>query len=163
MLSEPKIITRAPQPYAAIRLSVEQPEIHLKAPPLIGEILGWAAQHAKQAGPAFFNYTAMEPGKPMEMEVGVPIEAPVKGDGRVVGGTLPGGKYATVTWTGPYDKLRDAHMALHDWLAKQKLPKQSSGNDKGLTLLEIYETDPDEVPDPKDWVTEIAFKLSDQA
>jgi effector-binding domain-containing protein len=162
MLSEPRFITRAPQPYAAIRLSVEQPEIHLKAPPLIGEILGWVGTHAKQAGPAFFNYTAMEAGKPMEMEVGVPIEAPVKGDDRVTIGTLPGGKYASVTWTGPYDKLRDAHMALHDWLEKQKVPKQSSGDDKGLTLLEIYETDPNEVPDPKDWVTEIAFKLSDR-
>jgi effector-binding domain-containing protein len=161
MLSEPRFITRDPQPYAAIRLSVEQPEIPQKAPPLVGEILGWAAKHAKQAGPAFFNYTAMEPGRPMEMEVGVPVAEPVKGNGRVVGGTLPGGRYATVTWTGPYDKLRDAHMALHDWLAEQNVPKQSTDNEAGLTLLEIYVTDPEEVKDPNQWVTEIAFKLKD--
>jgi effector-binding domain-containing protein len=161
MLSEPKIITRPAQPYAAIPLTVEQSAIHIHAPPLVGEILGWIARHAKQAGPAFFNYVTVQPGKPMEMEVGAPIAAPVKGDGRVITGTLPGGRYASVTWTGPYDKLRDAHMALHEWLEKQAIPKQSLGDGKGLTLLEIYITDPQEVADPKDWITEIAFKLND--
>jgi effector-binding domain-containing protein len=161
MLSEPKFITREPQPYAAIRLSVEQPEIPQKAPPLIGEILGWAAQHARQAGPAFFNYTAMEPGRPMEMEVGVPVAESIEGDGRVVGGTLPGGRYVTVTWTGPYDRLRDAHEALHQWLAKQNLDSEAAADDKRMTLLEIYVTDPEEVKDPNQWVTEIAFKLKD--
>ena len=161
MLSEPKFITRAAQPYAAIPLTVEQSEIHLHAPPLVGEILGWVARNAKQAGPVFFNYVAMEPGKPMGMEVGAPIEAPVNGDDRVIIGTLPGGRYASVTWTGPYDKLRDAHMALHDWLGKQSITPKSLAEGKGLTLLEIYITDPNEVPDPKDWVTEIAFKLED--
>ena len=161
MLSEPRFITRDPQPYAAIRLSVEQPEIPQKAPPLVPEILGWVARNANEAGPVFFNYTAMEPGRPMEMEVGVPVVEPVKGDGRVVGGTLPGGRYVTVTWTGPYDKLRDAHMALHDWLAKQGLDKQASADDRSMTLLEIYVTDPEEVKDPNQWVTEIAFKLKD--
>jgi effector-binding domain-containing protein len=161
MLSEPKFINRDPQPYAAIRLAVEQPEIPQKAPPLIPEILRWTAEHAEQAGPAFFNYTAMEPGRPMQMEVGVPVAEPVKSDGRVVGGTLPGGRYVTVTWTGPYDKLRGAHEALHQWLAKQDLDKAASADDKGMTLLEIYITDPEEVKDPNQWVTEIAFKLKD--
>ena len=52
-------------------------------------------------------------------------------------------------------------MALHEWLGKQSIGPQSQGGGKGLTLLEIYITDPNEVPDPKDWVTEIAFKLKD--
>jgi effector-binding domain-containing protein len=162
-LSQPEIITRAPQPYAAIPLAVDQAEIGQVAPPLVPEILGWAKAHgAREAGPVFFNYTAMEPGQKMQMEVGVPIVAPVPGDERVVIGTLPGGRYATVTWTGPYDQLRSAHESLHQWLAKQNVPKQSLGAaDDGTTLLEIYITDPDEVADPADWVTEIAFKLAD--
>ena len=55
MISEPKFITRAAQPYAAIPLTVEQSEIHLHAPPLVGEILGWVARNAKQAGPVFLD------------------------------------------------------------------------------------------------------------
>jgi hypothetical protein len=31
----------------------------------------------------------------------------------------------------------------------------------GLTLLEIYETDPDEEPNPDKWITHIAFRLGD--
>jgi effector-binding domain-containing protein len=161
MLSEPKIITRDPQPYVAIPLAVQQHEIAQKAPPLVPEILKWVAENAEQAGAVFFNYTAMQPGRPMQMEVGVPVAKPVKASGNVIAGTLPGGRYATVTWIGPYDQLYGAHDALHQWLGKQSIPKQGLGDGSGTTLLEIYETDPEEVPDPKNWVTDIAFKLKD--
>jgi effector-binding domain-containing protein len=162
-LSEPRIITRDATAYAAIPLEVNQPEIPQVAPPLVHEILAWAEAHARQTGPVFFNYTSMQAGQKMAMEVGLPIEKPVPGDQRVKVGTLPGGRYATVTWTGPYDQLYSAHDKLHQWLAKQNLPKQSQGGsgEKGMTLLEIYHTDPDDLPNPADWVTEIAFKLAD--
>lgn len=162
-LSEPKIITREATPYAAIPLEVNQPEIGQVAPPLVPEILNWAKAHGvKQTGPVFFNYTSMEPGRKMGMEVGLPMAAATAGDDRVKVGTLPGGRYATVTWTGPYDQLYGAHEQLHQWLAKQNLPKLTrGGTDKGMTLLEIYHTDPDDLPNPADWVTEIAFKLAD--
>lgn len=156
-LSEPKIIERPAQPYAAIRLEVMQDDIPAVAPPLIGRILDWVARHGEQAGPVFFNYTTMPPDRPLAMEVGAPLAAPVAADGEVFVGTLPAGRYASATWTGPYDQLREAHMALYDWLAGQHLPMQAEPH----TLLEIYHTDPDELPDPATWVTEIAFKLAD--
>ena len=122
------------------------------------EILGWLGKHARQTGPVFFNYTRMDGGK-MEMEVGAPVAAGAKGDDRVKIGTLPGGRYVTATWTGPYDRLHGAHMQLHDWLARQNLhPVEASGR---TTLLEVYITDPDEVADPRQWVTDLVFRLGD--
>jgi effector-binding domain-containing protein len=158
-LSEPTFINRDPQPYAALKFAVPQQDIPQVAPPKIQEILAWAGEHGQPAGPVFFNYTSMQPGRPMDMEVGVPLAKVVPGDAKVETGTLPGGRYVSVTWTGPYDKLHEAHDSLHRWLKQQKLPLQDGG--EGTTLLEIYHTDPGEEPDPQTFVTEIAFKISD--
>src|SRR5690606_31663850 len=139
-LSEPRIVTRAPQPYAAIPLRLQQADIPQQAPPLVPEIMSWAERHAEQAGPVFFNYVGMAPGRPMEMEVGVPISGPAQPDGRVMVDTLPGGRYVSATWTGPYDGLRGAHEQLHEWLRTRSFQSDTSGGK--LTLLEIYVTDP---------------------
>lgn len=160
MLSEPKFVDRDPQPYAAIRITLAQSQIAEEAPKLVGEILGWIARNGEQAGDLFFNYTRMY-GSKMDMEVGAPTRTLLTGDGRVTTGTLPGGRYATLTYTGHYSGLRDAHEQLHQWLARQPDMEPFDMAGSGLTLLEIYETDPAEVPDPSQWVTHIAFKLSD--
>jgi effector-binding domain-containing protein len=164
MLSEPKFITRGEQPYAAIRLTLKQSEIPQKAPPLNDEVMGWLkAQAAAPTGAPFFNYTRMGPGEEMEMEVGWPTATVLKADGKMVTGTLPAGRYASVRYTGPYDGLYGAHSQLHEWLGKQGMvPRNWGGADTGRsTLLEIYETDPAEVPDPQQWITDIAFRLPD--
>jgi effector-binding domain-containing protein len=155
-LSEPKIITRDATPYAAIELTVDQPDIGRVAPPLVPELLQWLDKNARQTAPVFFNYRKMDGGR-MEMEVGAPVATAVKGDGRVTAGTLPGGRYISATWTGPYDELYNAHMQVHEWAAKQNLKLGDTGG--RTTLLEIYHTDPDEIADPQQWVTEIAFWL----
>ena len=51
-------------------------------------------------------------------------------------------------------------MALHEWLSQQGLPPQRMDGE-GMTLLEIYVTDPAEVPNPADFVTRIEFRLTD--
>jgi effector-binding domain-containing protein len=160
VLSEPRIITREPQPYAAIPITVEQSQISEKAPPLVGEILGWIGKNGEQVGPAYFNYARMY-GSKMDMEVGAPTKTRLKGDGRVATGVLPGGRYVWATYTGHYSGLRDAHEQVHQWLAKQPGLKPFDMEGGGLTLLEIYETDPEEVPDPANWITHIAFRLGD--
>lgn len=163
MLSDPKFITRGEQPFAAIRLTLKQPEIPQKAPPLNDEVMAWLKAHgAAPAGAPFFNYTRMGPGDDMEMEVGWPTASVLKADGKVTTGTLPAGRYATVRYTGPYDGLYNAHSQLHEWLGKQGMAPRDWGSSAGRsTLLEIYETDPGEEPDPQKWVTDIVFRLSD--
>lgn len=162
--TEPRIVTREAQPFAAIVLELTQPEIAGAAPPLIGDIIAWMdARGVEIGGAPFFNYVRFWPGGRMRMQVGMPAREPVTGDGAVEGGTLPGGRYVSVIHHGPYHELGKVHMALMDWAQAQGLELDGTvGEDgfAGATRLEIYHTDPDDEPDGLP-TTEVAFRLQD--
>jgi effector-binding domain-containing protein len=80
-------------------------------------------------------------------------------DGQVLTGTLPAGRFATLTLTGPFDGLYEANAKLGEWLEQQGIEPQGGPYD--AAHLEIYETDPAVEPDPNKWVTEVAFRLGD--
>lgn len=164
MLTDPKIVTRTEQPFAAMVLTLRQPEIGEKAPPLIADVIGWIkAQGAEPVGPPFFNYVSFLPGGKMEMQVGMPTASVLEGDGKVITGMLPGGKYASLTHTGPYMELHDANMALDSWArrAGYRFTGAEEGDRfTGATRLEIYHKDPNE--DPSGFpVTEVAFRVKE--
>jgi len=164
MLSQPQIVTKPDQPFAAIRISVDRNDIPSKAPPLIGEVAAWlGAKGSAPSGAPFFSYLAMPHNGPMVMEVGFPIATQLAGDSRVRTGVIRGGRFASLIHTGPYDGLYDANVALGQWLAGQgvahQMPAGAGAYDNAL--LEIYYTDPQEEPDPQKWETEVAFRLGD--
>jgi effector-binding domain-containing protein len=49
------------------------------------------------------------------LEIGVELESPFDGEGEVIGSSLPPGPVATTTHFGPYQRLGEAHEALHKW------------------------------------------------
>jgi effector-binding domain-containing protein len=161
MLTEPTVKTRAPEPFAAMVIEVTQPEIAGKAPPLITDVMNWVKQSGGDfAGPPFFNYFEFLPGGRMKMAVGRATTNLLEANGQFVTGTLPGGRYASITHTGPYAKLYEANMALDDWARTQGLEyagEQHGDRLVGATRLEIY-SDPGINSPP---VTEIAFLLKD--
>ena|SRR5919201_563324 len=57
------------------------------------------------------------------VEVGVLLEVPFDGDGRVVASQLPAGDVATTVHRGPYEGLGDAHEAVIGWCAAQDLAR----------------------------------------
>lgn len=165
MLSQPKIVTKPDQPFAAIRISVDRKDIPSKAPPLIGQVAGWlGAKGVPPVGAPFFSYLAMPDDGPMVMEVGFPTETLLAGDDRVRTGVIPAGRFASLIYTGPYDGLYDANVALGQWLAGQGVPHAmpEGAGEYDKALLEIYYTDPMQEPDPQKWETEVAFRLGDQ-
>jgi len=94
----------------------------------------------------------------------VPVAAPVDGDGDVISGVLPGGRYATLTHMGHPSELIDATKELLDWAASQDLTWDMSPGETGdrwVSRLEIYLTEPREEPDMSKWVTQLAFRLAD--
>ena len=164
MLSQPKIVKKPDQPFAAIRISVDRNDIPSKAPPLIGQVAGWlGAQGAAPVGAPFFSYLAMPDDGPMVMEVGFPTATKLVGDDRVQTGVIPAGRFASLVYTGPYDGVYEANVALGQWLAGQGVPHQMprGAGDYDKALLEIYYTDPQQEPDPLKWETEVAFRLGD--
>ena len=163
MLTEPKIVEKSPQPYAAILLTLRQPEIAQQAPPLIEDVIKWVkSKGGELTGPPFFNYINFFPGGSMEMQVGMPTTSVLPADGRFSTGTLPGGRFASITATVPYHELHDANMKLDEWARAQKLELDGAvAGDRFINAnrMEIYHKDPGEDPSGHP-VTEIAFRLA---
>jgi effector-binding domain-containing protein len=164
MSAAPEIVTRAEQPYVAIRGQVSMAEIGALAV-RTPEVYAWLGAHGlPPAGPPFLKYNVIDMARQLEIDNGVPVAAPVDGDGDVISGVLPGGSYATLTHVGHPSELIDATKTLLDWAASQGLTWDMSPGETGdrwASRLEIYLTDPREEPDMSKWVTQLAFRLAD--
>jgi effector-binding domain-containing protein len=164
MLAEPKVVERADQPYVAIRALVTMENIGAVVPPLNKEVFGWlAARGAVATGAPFWKYNVIDMERQLEVEAGAPVAVPLPGDDRVLAGVIPGGKYATVRYTGHPMGLYDATAALLEWAAGQGLAfdvRETDDGDRWGARLEIYESDPAQEPDMDKWVTDLAFRLA---
>lgn len=109
------------------------------------------------AGHPFVRYNNMTPGLTFDIDAGIPlVEAPTQAppaDSGILVGELFGGTVATTIHQGPYEGLGDAYAALEKWVAEG--PATAIG-----APWEIYLTDPGEVPDPADWLTEVFMPVS---
>ena len=103
------------------------------------------------SGPPFTRYHGFENDR-VDIEGGLPVPKELPSEGRINAGLLPGGEVASTVHLGPYDKLPDAHDALHVWLEKNR--KDSAG-----PQWEMYLTDPGLEPDPSKWKTELMWPI----
>jgi effector-binding domain-containing protein len=85
------------------------------------------------------------------IEAGVPVEGEVMEADGVHLLEIPGGEAATVLHVGPYMELGRAHAALAAWC-------QEHGREM-VASYERYITDPEEVPDPAQYQTEVIWPL----
>jgi effector-binding domain-containing protein len=163
MDEQPAVIDRGAQTYAGIPLTVTMASFASAVDTGFPELFGWLAGHGlAPAGPPFIRYHVVDMDGQLEVELGVPLQTAVTGDGRVRPGTVPGGNYATMVHTGPYDGLVAANAALQDWVARQGLVLDCSADQRQWPArLEYYLTDPRTEPDASHWQTEIAYRLKD--
>lgn len=164
MLSEPKLEQRAAQPYVAIRRQVTMQELGTVLPPLHDDVMRWLqSKDIASTDAPFFRYLVMDMDKnQFDVEVGWPIATPVTGEGDIIGGALPAGRYGVILNTGPFSDLVGAHYALLEWGKKHNISWQTSDQDRAWgARLEFYITDPAEEPDPQKWKTEVAFLAAD--
>lgn len=109
------------------------------------------------AGAPFAQYLTMR-GEEWTIEAGFPVAGDAGAPGEIKMGdirtdALPGGPAAITVHSGPYDKLREAHQAVDDWL-------KAEGIEAAGPPRESYITDPGSHPDPQDWKTEVIVPLS---
>jgi effector-binding domain-containing protein len=159
----PRVTDRPEQPYVAIRGLVTMhtfPEIADRLP----EVFAWlGARGLEPAGAPFFKYNVIDMERELEVEAGVPVDAPVAGDGDVLAGILPAGRYATVTHTGHPAELVDATAALLAWADREGLAWDVVDSDRGQRWgcrLEVLNTDPSVEPDMHKWETDLVFRLA---
>ena len=112
-------------------------------------------QGLPMAGPPYVRYMEQSAAF-LAVQAGIPLTEPPKPpepERNIEVGELPGGPAVTVIHQGPYESLADGYMALDRWMAD---------NDRSPAgpPWEVYLTDPGEVPDPKDWQTEILWPIS---
>lgn len=164
MSTKLEIVDRPAQPYVAVRRTVTMqtfPEIADRLPGLFG----WLAERGvAPAGPPFFRYLVIDMERELDVEAGVPVAAPVDGDGEVLAGELPAGRYATTTHIGHPDELIAVTGAFQAEAAAQDLTFDVSETERGTRWgcrLELLLTNPAEQPDLSKWETKLAFRLAD--
>ncbi len=100
--------------------------------------------------PPTTHYLEWGPGM-VTIRAGVMIAPTTLSAGALVE-TLPACEAAVTIHTGPYDGLGDAHAAMEQFLHDHGLHKAGPPR-------EIYLTDPGEVPDPKQWKTQLVWPI----
>jgi DNA gyrase inhibitor GyrI len=164
MLTLPKIVERAAQPYVAMRRMVRMP-FGSTVDATMPKLWKWIGDHrVEPAGPPFFKYNVIDMANELEMEFGAPTLTVLTADTEVVTGILPAGRYATLTYHGNYSNLVEVNAVLIGWcnLHRYKFDMEPTPKgDRFACRLEMYPNDPREVPNPDDWETVLAFKLAD--
>lgn len=163
-LTTPVVEYKEQQPYVAIRVTVDRQEIPTVVPPLIPQVFDWLEENkVEQEGPPFFRYLSCTQNGRITVEAGIPVEKPQKGDGRIMPGEFPAGRYLKVTHMGDYSNLREAHMFLESWAERNgfAVDQQMQNNDvEWAARTEFYVNDWEVEPDSEKWQTDIAFLLA---
>jgi effector-binding domain-containing protein len=161
MSHEPQIQARAAQPYAAIRRTVTMDGISGAVDEAFPELFRWLAGNGiAPGGPPFIRYLVIDMAAELEIELAVPVGAPVAGSGRVRPGVLPEGTYAVLRHTGPYDGLIASNAALQRWAREHGVEFDTWDTARGpawRSRAEHYLTDPSREPDPAKWEVDVAY------
>jgi effector-binding domain-containing protein len=164
MSHEPQIQARAAQHYAAIPMTVTMDRISAAVDQAFPELFGWLAGHGIAAGgPPFIRYLVIDMAAELEIELAVPVGAPVAGNDRVRPGVLPEGRYAVLRHTGPYDGLSASNTALDQWARGHGVKFDTWNTASGTawrSRAEHYLTDPSKEPDPARWEVDVAYLTS---
>lgn len=140
------------QPFLFVHAKVARSEIAKAIAEGLGKVFPYAMKAGlPMAGPPTARYLTSGPGL-LEMQVGVPIAVAAAGQGEVKAGELPGGLIAVAVHAGAYEQLGDTYAEMERWMEANRYRR-------GGAPWESYVTDPGEVPDVKDWRTEIYWPL----
>ena len=89
--------------------------------PVIQQACGlvWNALRARQIRGG--RHVAVYHDSVINLDVGVELNEPISDDGEVIASSLPEGMVAATTHFGPYQRLGEAHQAIHQFCTAQHL------------------------------------------
>lgn len=164
-LSVPQVVQRKARHYVAIRTSGAMTDLPSFAPPLFPQLHAWMIQESvPSGGEAFFRYRQFGGDGSVELDVGMTTMAPFATQPPATADMLPAGRYATATFTGPYDRLHDAFCMLEGWLGGRGLTPEGAYGPAGAKpacQVEFYRITPTQTSNPAEWETDIELKLAD--
>ena len=146
---QPITIAESPaQTAAVIHIVTARDRIEEVLGPAIAEVIG--AVTAQGIGPVdpVFTYHREIRRDVFDLDVGVPVSAPVQPVGRVTAGELPAATVARTVYTGPYVGLGAA------W-GEFTAAVGAAGHEPAKNCWERYLAGPESNPDPATWQTEL--------
>lgn len=143
IIEGPQLVKRAERHTLGIRVFAPFRGMLAERDRLERELLRWVkANHVPDVGPVFMRLHLVNMAGVMEIEVGLVVPIPLKGDLRICPGLIPEGEYATLTYRG--QDLR-ANRHLIEWVAAQGLEfhrESTPDGDAFASRCEIWATDP---------------------
>ncbi|MEM9034140.1 MAG: AraC family transcriptional regulator [Actinomycetota bacterium] len=152
-----EISTRTVEPVAVLFQTrrVEADALPTALAEVLPAVFGYAMEQGlPMAGPPVVRYLDLSPAF-ITFEGGVPLTAEAPAPAEASGiqiGWLHGGTVAVTQHRGPYEQLGDAHAALDRWI-------DANGAKSVGAPWESYITDPGDVPDPADWLTDVFWPV----
>ena len=122
---------------------------------LMPEVKGWVRDRglAATSGPFFRILGVGGHDEPFDIQVGVAVGQPAEGDGRVLAGSMPEGRYAVLMHVGHPHEIGRSHAAMAEWASNAGAVWDETAR------FETYVTDPEKEPDSSKWETELAYRL----
>ncbi len=120
-----------------------------------GEIMTYMQKNNIQPINAPYARYYNEDMENLDVEMGIPVQNEVKGEGRIKSSKLPAGKFAVSMHVGPYRELGQAYEKIIDEIKEKGL--ETAPCDAG-NCYELYIDDPQDTPE-NELKTEIYFML----
>jgi DNA-binding transcriptional MerR regulator len=154
MTYDVRIATTSPQPLISIRERTSLATIGRLVGGGIAELCAYLGRiGVRPVGPPLSIYHDEEfKEADMDVEVAVPCERRVAGDGRMSGRILDGGEAAVTMHVGSYDGISGAYRALAEWMKRE-------GREPAGPPRETYLVGGSQAPDPATWRTEVAWPI----
>lgn len=163
MLTLPQIIEKPAQPFFAIKQHVTLP-FDDEIPAILDRLFSAVEAHnLKPSGPVLFKHNVVRMPH-LEMAFGVAVDRVVAETGDIESGLLPAGRYAEITYYGPYSDLITVNAVLIGWCEHSGLAFDSRKDADGewfSNRLEIYHNSPEVEADPHKLKTTVSIKLRD--
>lgn len=163
MLTLPNITYREATPYVAVKARVNLP-FDDQIPDIMKKLHGYLKKNdLRETGLVFFKHNIV--AMPMiEMEFGVPVARAQDSRDDMVSGILPAGRYAEITYFGPYDDLIAVNGVLIGWARHAGLTfdaRKTADGEWFANRLEVYHNSSEEEPDHQKLQTIVTIKLKD--
>lgn len=152
-IAAPRILLAEAQLVAGIRLNVSREEIRQVMLPGLAELRdAVAAQGVAVTGP-WFTWHLQRPAERFDFMIGLPVAAPVRDAGRVLGAERPAMTVARTVHHGGYEGLAAAWGALEAWMT-------ANGSRGGEGFWECYAVGPESGLGQEGWRTELNWPVA---
>jgi DNA-binding transcriptional MerR regulator len=133
------------------RVAVDDMSGHV--PMTIMSLNGWLTRNgARCIGNALILHHGLEDDA-LEVEVATEFEGEPEADDVVAIRRYPAARAAVLVHRGRYEEIPALHGPLEDWIRVRGLTP-------GTPIRELYDTNPQDTPDPEAWVTRIAWPVT---